>query len=74
VPKLGGQQLRVAVREFVHESAHAARKARLTPLRYLLLLLVVYVELTDEGERRFADSFEALAGERRALRKFLTKL
>jgi DNA-binding MarR family transcriptional regulator len=115
---------RVALREFVHESEHAARKARLTPQRYLLLLLVkgaedgteratiselcrrfhlaqssvtelvnraaevglvrrqasqidgrvVYVELTDEGDRRFAEAFEALAGERRALRKFVTKL
>jgi hypothetical protein len=35
---------------------------------------VVYVELTDEGNRRFAEAFEALAGERRALRKFVTKL
>jgi DNA-binding MarR family transcriptional regulator len=115
---------RVALREFVRESEHAARKARLTPQRYLLLLLVkgaedgterttiselgrrlhlaqstvtelvnraavvglvrrrasatdgrvVYVELTDEGDRRFAEAFEALAGERRALRKFVTKL
>jgi hypothetical protein len=65
---------RVALREFVHESEHATRKARLTPQRYLLLLLVVYVELTDEGDRRFAEAFEALAGERRALRKFVTKL
>jgi DNA-binding MarR family transcriptional regulator len=115
---------RVALREFARESKHAARKARLTPQRYLLLLLVkgaedgteratiselcgrlhlaqstvtelvdravevglvrrqasqndgrvVYVELTDEGDRRFAEAFEALAGERRALRKFVTKL
>jgi DNA-binding MarR family transcriptional regulator len=115
---------RVALRGFVRESEHAARKARLTPQRYLLLLLVkgaedgteratiselyrrfqlaqstvtelvnraadaglvrrqasaidgrvVYVELTDEGDRRFAEAFEALAGERRALRKFVTKL
>jgi hypothetical protein len=32
------------------------------------------VELTDEGDRRFAEAFEALAGARRALRKFVTKL
>jgi DNA-binding MarR family transcriptional regulator len=115
---------RVALREFVRESEHAARKARLTPQRYLLLLVikgaedgteratiselcrrlhlaqstvtelvnraaevglvrrqgsasdgrVVYVELTDEGDRRFAEAFEALANERRALRKVVTKL
>ncbi len=115
---------RVALREFARESEHAARKARLTPQRYLLLLLVkgaedgteratiselcsrlhlaqstvtelvnravevglvrrrtsandgrvVYVELTDEGDRRFSEAFEALAGERRALRKVVTKL
>ena len=115
---------RVALREFARESEHAARKARLTPQRYLLLLLVkgaedgteratiselgqrlhlaqstvtelvdraadvglvrrrasqndgrvVYVELTDEGDRRFAEAFKALAGERRALRKVVTKL
>ena len=115
---------RVALREFTRESEHAARKARLTPQRYLLLLLVkgaedgteratiselcrrlhlaqstvtelvnraveaglvrrqtsqndgrvVYVELTDEGDRRFAEAFASLAGERRELRKFVTKL
>ncbi|HKB20396.1 MAG TPA: MarR family transcriptional regulator [Gaiellaceae bacterium] len=115
---------RVALREFARESEHVARKARLTPQRYLLLLLVkgaedgtgratiselcrrlhlaqstvtelvnraaeaglvrrrasandrrvVYVEVTGEGDRRFAEAFEALAGERRTLRKFITKL
>jgi len=35
---------------------------------------VVYVEVTDEGDRRFADAFEALAGERRTLRRVVAKL
>jgi DNA-binding MarR family transcriptional regulator len=115
---------RVALREFTRESEQAARKARLTPQRYLLLLLVkgaedgteratiselckrlqlaqstvtelvnraveaglvrrqtsqndgrvVYVELTDEGDRRFAEAFAALAGERSELRRFVAKL
>jgi DNA-binding MarR family transcriptional regulator len=115
---------RVALRGFVHESERAARKAGLTPQRYLLLLLikgaedgteratiselgrrlllaqstvtelvdraaqaglvrrrtsqndarVVYVELTEEGDRRFAEAFAALADERRALRDIVSKL
>lgn len=35
---------------------------------------VVYVELTEEGERRFAETFRALADERRALREAVTDL
>jgi DNA-binding MarR family transcriptional regulator len=35
---------------------------------------VVYVELTEEGDRRFAEAFEALADERRALRDVVTEL
>jgi DNA-binding MarR family transcriptional regulator len=35
---------------------------------------VVNVELTEEGDRRFADAFRALAHERRALHDFVTKL
>ena len=35
---------------------------------------VVYVELTEEGDRRFADAFRALAHERRALHDFVAKL
>jgi len=109
---------RVALRAFVRESEHSARKSGLTPQRYLLLLLVrgaedgteratiselarrlhlaqstvtelvdraarvglvrrrasvddrrvVYVELTEEGDRRFTDAFRAIADERRRLR------
>jgi hypothetical protein len=40
---------RVALRKFVRESEHAARKARLTPQRYVLLLLVKGAE--DGTER-----------------------
>jgi DNA-binding MarR family transcriptional regulator len=108
---------RVALRAFVRESEHSARRSGLTPQRYLLLLLVkgaedgteratiselakrlhlaqstvtelvdrtaraglvrrststddrrvVYVELTEEGDRRFAEAFRALADERRLL-------
>ena len=35
---------------------------------------MVFVELTDEGERRFAQAFEALADERRRLNKLVTDL
>jgi DNA-binding MarR family transcriptional regulator len=35
---------------------------------------VVYVELTEEGDRRFAEAFRALAHERRALHDVVTKL
>ena len=35
---------------------------------------VVYVQLTDEGDRRFAEAFRALAHERRALQDVVTKL
>jgi DNA-binding MarR family transcriptional regulator len=35
---------------------------------------VVLVQLTEEGDRRFAQAFRALAHERRALHKFVTKL
>ena len=35
---------------------------------------VVYVELTDEGERRFAEAFEALADERARLRELVAGL
>jgi DNA-binding MarR family transcriptional regulator len=35
---------------------------------------VVYVQLTDEGDRRFAEAFRALAHERRALHDVVTKL
>lgn len=35
---------------------------------------VVYVELTEEGDRRFAEAFRALGGERGALRDFVTGL
>ena len=35
---------------------------------------VVYVELTEEGDRRFADAFRALAHEPRALHDFVAKL
>ena len=35
---------------------------------------VVYVELTEVGDRRFAEAFEALADERRALRDVVTEL
>jgi DNA-binding MarR family transcriptional regulator len=35
---------------------------------------VVLVQLTEEGDRRFAQAFLALAHERRALHKFVTKL
>ena len=108
---------RVALRSFVRESEHSARRSGLTPQRYLLLLLVkgaedgsqratiselasrlylaqstvtelvdrteeaglvrrsasaddrrvVYVELTEEGDRRFAKAFRALSDERRLL-------
>lgn len=35
---------------------------------------VVYLRLTDDGERRFADAFESLAAERRALRESIADL
>ncbi len=35
---------------------------------------VVYVRLTREGDRRFAEAFRALAHERRALHEAVTKL
>ena len=35
---------------------------------------VVYVELTDEGEERFAEAFEALIDERRRLGKVIAEL
>lgn len=35
---------------------------------------VVYVELTEEGDRRFAEAFAALADERRRLRDLVTGL
>jgi DNA-binding MarR family transcriptional regulator len=35
---------------------------------------VVYVRLTDEGDRRFAQAFRALAQERHALHEVVTKL
>jgi DNA-binding MarR family transcriptional regulator len=35
---------------------------------------VVYVQLTDEGDRRFAEAFRALAHERRALQEAVMKL
>ena len=35
---------------------------------------VVYVQLTEEGDRRFAEAFRALAHERRALHDVVTKL
>jgi DNA-binding MarR family transcriptional regulator len=35
---------------------------------------VVYVELTEEGDRRFAEAFHALADERRTLRDVVTEL
>ena len=115
---------RVALRAFVRESEHSARRSGLTPQRYLLLLLVkgaedgseratiselgqrlhlaqstvtelvdraaqaglvrrgtsphdgrlVYVQLTEEGDRRFAEAFRALAHERRALQEAVTSL
>jgi len=115
---------RVALREFTRETEQAARKAGLTPQRYLLLLLikgaedgseratiselgkrlhlaqstvtelvdraalagvvsrktslddgrVVYVQLTEEGDRRFALAYRALAHERHARQDVVTKL
>ena len=44
-----GTAFRVALREFVRESEHATRKARLTPQRYVLLLLLKGAE--DGTER-----------------------
>jgi DNA-binding MarR family transcriptional regulator len=38
------------------------------------LARVVYVELTDEGEERFAEAFEALIDERRRLGKVVADL
>lgn len=35
---------------------------------------VVFVQLTEEGDRRFADAFQALAHERRALHDVVAKL
>jgi DNA-binding MarR family transcriptional regulator len=35
---------------------------------------VVYVQLTEEGDRRFAQAFRALAHERRALHEVVTNL
>jgi DNA-binding MarR family transcriptional regulator len=35
---------------------------------------VAYVELTDEGERRFAAAFRALGNERRSLREAIAHL
>jgi DNA-binding MarR family transcriptional regulator len=35
---------------------------------------VVYLRLTSEGERRFAQAFESLAAERRALREAIADL
>jgi DNA-binding MarR family transcriptional regulator len=35
---------------------------------------VVYVQLTEEGDRRFAEAFQALAHERRALHDVVAKL
>ena len=35
---------------------------------------MVYVELTDEGEERFAEAFEALIDERRRLGKVVADL
>ena len=35
---------------------------------------VVYLKLTDDGERRFADAFESLAEERRVLREAIAGL
>ena len=35
---------------------------------------VVYVELTDEGEERFAEAFKALLDERRRLGKVVAEL
>ena len=35
---------------------------------------VVYLRLTDDGERRFAEAFESLAAERRALREAIADL
>jgi DNA-binding MarR family transcriptional regulator len=35
---------------------------------------VAYIELTEEGERRFAASFRGLAEERRALRRAVSEL
>lgn len=35
---------------------------------------VVYVELTEEGDRRFAEAFSALADERRVLRDVIGEL
>jgi DNA-binding MarR family transcriptional regulator len=115
---------RVALRGFTRETEQAARKAGLTPQRYLLLLMikgaddgseratiselgsrlrlaqstvtelvnraadaglvsrgtsphdgrVVLVQLTEEGDLRFAKAFRALAHERRALQDVVTKL
>ena len=114
----------MALRSFVRESEHSARRSGLTPQRYLLLLLVkgaedgseratiselarrlhlaqstvtelvdrtegaglvrrsaseddrrvVYVELTEEGDQRFAHAFRALSEERRLLRDFTAEL
>jgi len=121
---LRAASFRVALREFTRETEQAARRAGLTPQRYLLLLLikgaedgseratiselgkrlhlaqstvtelvnraaqsglvsretspddgrVVYVQLTEEGDRRFALAFRALAHERHALQDVVTKL
>ena len=115
---------RVALRSFVRESEHSARRSGLTPQRYLLLLLVkgaedgseratiselaqrlhlaqstvtelvdrteeaglvrrsaseddrrvVYVELTEEGDRRFAKAFQSLSDERRSLHEVTASL
>jgi DNA-binding MarR family transcriptional regulator len=35
---------------------------------------VVYVELTEEGDRRFAEAYASLADERRALRDVIAEL
>jgi DNA-binding MarR family transcriptional regulator len=115
---------RVGLRAFLRQTERCTEKARLTPQRYLLMLLVkgaedgtsratiselakrlhlaqstvtelvnrtadaglvrrsssgddarvVYVELTEEGERRFAEAFEALADERARLRELISGL
>jgi len=59
------------VTELVNRAAAAGlvrRSASTTDAR------VVYVELTDEGEERFAEAFEALIDERRRLGKVIAEL
>jgi DNA-binding MarR family transcriptional regulator len=59
------------VTELVNRAAHAGLVRRRTSADDGR---VVYVELTEEGDRRFAEAFRALGGERGALRDFVTGL